>query len=194
MSANRSLFGFSLAELLIALAILGVIATFTIPKVLQSNQDSRLNAIAKETAAMLSNALEEHRRHGQLTASTRSSDLTPYINYVKIETSDDDNCGMDAVGSSTSTYGCGFLTSNHFVVLRLHHGGLVRFPSNDPFNGTAATNAIRFFLDPDGKPTGTGGAVGFFLYYNGRLTTQAHCHPSYAGCPYVNSDPSWLKW
>ncbi|MBL8031855.1 MAG: prepilin-type N-terminal cleavage/methylation domain-containing protein [Candidatus Doudnabacteria bacterium] len=40
--------GFTLAELLIALVILGVIATFTIPKVLYANQNTKYNAIAKE--------------------------------------------------------------------------------------------------------------------------------------------------
>lgn len=44
---------FTLAELLIALAILGVIATFTIPKVLTANQNGTFKAIGKETAAML---------------------------------------------------------------------------------------------------------------------------------------------
>lgn len=47
--ANRTQSGFTLAELLIALTILGVIATFTIPKILTAQQASTYNAIAKET-------------------------------------------------------------------------------------------------------------------------------------------------
>ncbi len=39
--------GFTLAELLMALAILGVIATFTIPKILGAQQSSSSNAKAK---------------------------------------------------------------------------------------------------------------------------------------------------
>lgn len=55
--------GFTLAELLIALTILGVIATFTIPKILSSQQDGKLKAIAKETAA----AMEQVIYNGRLT-------------------------------------------------------------------------------------------------------------------------------
>ena len=48
--------GFTLAELLIALGILGVIATFTIPKVLQTNQNAQWQATGKEAIAMISGA------------------------------------------------------------------------------------------------------------------------------------------
>lgn len=45
--------GFTLAELLIALAILGVIAAFIIPKLLVAQQDQKRIAIFKETIAIL---------------------------------------------------------------------------------------------------------------------------------------------
>lgn len=50
--------GFTLAELLIALSILGVIATFTIPKVLQSQQNGKYNTMAKEAIATISQAYQ----------------------------------------------------------------------------------------------------------------------------------------
>lgn len=46
--------GFTLAELLISLAILGIIATFTIPKLLMNQRVSAYNASAKESAASIS--------------------------------------------------------------------------------------------------------------------------------------------
>lgn len=46
--------GFTLAELLIALAILGEIATFTIPKILASSQQQQKKAVFKETIATFS--------------------------------------------------------------------------------------------------------------------------------------------
>ena len=79
-------FAFTLAELLIALAILGVIATFTIPKILDSGSSSEFNTKAKETAGMISEALQIHKLNGQLSSSTISADLTQYMNYVRAET------------------------------------------------------------------------------------------------------------
>jgi prepilin-type N-terminal cleavage/methylation domain-containing protein len=55
MSKQHSL-GFTLAELLIALAILGEIATFTIPKILSSQQNGTNKAKAKEAFSMVSSA------------------------------------------------------------------------------------------------------------------------------------------
>lgn len=49
--------GFTLAELLISLAILGVIATFTIPKILANQQNSQKKAVFKESISAVSNAV-----------------------------------------------------------------------------------------------------------------------------------------
>jgi prepilin-type N-terminal cleavage/methylation domain-containing protein len=66
----RSLSGFTLAELLIALAILGVIATFTIPKVLQSQQNGQKIAIFKETIAAIQQAQDKEQLEGGVTPTT----------------------------------------------------------------------------------------------------------------------------
>lgn len=46
--------GFTLSELLISLALIGLIATFTIPKVLTTLQDQQQKALIRETVATLS--------------------------------------------------------------------------------------------------------------------------------------------
>ena len=61
MRNKNSQLAFTLAELLIALAILGVIATFTIPKILDSGSNSQWNAIGKEAAAMVSGAYQSYK-------------------------------------------------------------------------------------------------------------------------------------
>ncbi len=53
MRILKAKFGFTLAELLIALAILGVIVTFTIPKILNSQTNNQKKAVFKETIAAL---------------------------------------------------------------------------------------------------------------------------------------------
>jgi len=55
--------GFTLAELLISLVILGVIAAFAIPKILQSQQNQQEKAIFKETLSTLSQLAKN--RNGQ---------------------------------------------------------------------------------------------------------------------------------
>ena len=78
--------GFTLAELLIALAILGVIATFTIPKILDSGSNSKHNSIAKEASALVSEAFQVYKLNSASIIDTGINEYTPYINYVKIET------------------------------------------------------------------------------------------------------------
>ncbi len=55
--ATTKQYGFTLAELLIALAILGVIATFSIPKILNAQQNQQKNAIFKESIGAISAAV-----------------------------------------------------------------------------------------------------------------------------------------
>ena len=51
--SSKTIQGFTLAELLIALAILGVIATFTIPKILAGSSESQNKALFKETISAI---------------------------------------------------------------------------------------------------------------------------------------------
>lgn len=79
--------GFTLAELLIALAILGVIAVFTIPKVLNSQQDSQKRAVLKEAVASLYQICEIGANEGSLDATTSGTQLGTYfldhLNFIK---------------------------------------------------------------------------------------------------------------
>jgi len=106
MKHSRSQRGFTLAELLLALVILGVIATFTIPKVLQSRQDSQRDAVLKETFSAISSAAYTGVINGTLTQSGYITYFKQNINTVK--TCNDaaaDGCwpGSSTAGSNTST-------------------------------------------------------------------------------------------
>jgi prepilin-type N-terminal cleavage/methylation domain-containing protein len=188
--------GFTLAELLICLTILGVIATFTIPKVLAAQQGTSWRATAKEAAAALSEAYTIYRLATPPTANTSTSDIAPYLNYVRLATSGtiDHVTGQTSLDCATAVPGC----------LRLHNGGTL-FPGGSRFGNTNPTNYIHFHFDPDGRysnsTTGPGKAISILLYYNGRVATAAERKTSdetYIGGTGYNWGPDtpadWFSW
>ncbi|HEY9687807.1 MAG TPA: type II secretion system protein [Coleofasciculaceae cyanobacterium] len=178
--------GFTITELLIALMILGEIATFTIPKVLQTQQNSKYNAMAKEVAGSLSDAFIILKSKTTVSATTKAVDFGPYLNYVKIDTGP--GTVQDAWGSS---YNCN--SSNPCYVL--HNGGYLLL-WNQQFTGTTNLHRTIMIFDPDGSGIERG--VWYVFYYNGRLTTLSTCLAGTigeAGCPYGSAaDPSYFKW
>lgn len=193
-----SLPGFTLAELLIALLIIGEIATFTIPKIIYAQQNGKFNAVTLEAAGMISAAFQQYQGTGGDTSSMNATQLTQYFNYIAIDTSsliDDVGTGSSiSCGSSTP---CFKLASGAV----LHHWG-------DNFCNAKPTG-IPYDLDPDGVYSGTtngpGKSVRFFLYNNGRLSTEGAIDTNTqwgtggSGCAHTRSaipanDPSWFSW
>lgn len=188
--------GFTLAELLIALAILGVIATFTIPKVLLVQQGQQYNAMAKEVAGMISAAFQQYRLTNEVTATMVAGDLTPYFNYVNLDTTRtiDNKYGSTTSSCTVAGGGC----------LMLHNGGALRY-NGSTLAGTNLTNALEFIFDPDGIQTDNttdspGKSVNFFLYSNGLLTSRENTLPNTAASggtyatPSSIADPPWFSW
>jgi len=186
---------FTLAELLIALAILGVIATFTIPKVLFAHESAKDNAIAKEAIAMISGAYSQYQVDATATSATTAADFTPYMNYVWVDT--------NAAHTIDDSYNAGTDVDcdNVHICLKLANGSVLMYftPS---FGGTNATNALQFHIDPDGVVTdgttnGPGKALDFWLYYNGRITTNENMTPNTCtsfSCYNPGTDPPWFSW
>lgn len=184
--------GFTLAELLIALAILGEIATFTIPKIIASQQNGQRNAQMKETVATIAAAYQQAQLSGIVTSSTRLQHLTPYMNYASVDTSAtiDDHVGF------------GSLSCNGGVpCYRLHSGALLMDRAG--FGGTATTNAMVMHLDMEGNysgsTTGSGKSVQIILFYNGRIASRGQLSTGFtsslgAWTTEPNADPSWASW
>jgi prepilin-type N-terminal cleavage/methylation domain-containing protein len=176
--------GFTLAELLISLAILGVIATFTIPKIITAQRDAKFNAIAKEAAAMVTGAYQQYQSQNTPTSNTGISTLTPYMNYV----STDSSTIIDHMYGSNG-YACGSGGSGGCI--RLHNGAIIRYNTSVGFGGTASTDNIWFAVDPDGVYSGTtngyGKAIEFIFYYNGRISTRGMENGT-------TQDPPWFSW
>jgi prepilin-type N-terminal cleavage/methylation domain-containing protein len=189
--------GFTLAELLIALTILAEIATFTIPKVLQSQQMNKFKAIGKENIAMAAAAFQLHQLNGKVASSTKFTDLTQYMNYTKFDTVtplDGDQGSTPSAGSSCANYAC----------IRLANGSFILWDPSESFGGTNITNVITFMIDPDGKitdgtATGPGHAVMALIYYNGRITDIGSAVPTGVSSAYTWSQntgavPPWFSW
>lgn len=175
--------GFTLAELLISLAILGVIATFTIPKVLYSSTNGKATAIAKEAASMISGALSAYLLSNSIVDGTTEGTLTPYMNYVSVSTT----------GTDMTTSAC----AANAPCLKLHNGGTLQYGVGSEFRGTSTTGAVLFNLDPDAS--GPLGPVTFVLMENGRLTTQqaagaaSYTTTTDAAFTPITTDPSYIQ-
>jgi prepilin-type N-terminal cleavage/methylation domain-containing protein len=194
----KHLSGFTLAELLVALAILGIIVTFTIPKVLVTGQEQQKVAVAKEVAAMISGAFQQAKAAGIVSANTKPRDLTPYMNYVSVDTS---GSLVDAIpGNASNT------CNSTSLCLKLHNGGVLWF-QNWQFGGTSSLYTIEMSYDPDGSQNTTSTADGplkavqFTLYYDGFLTTRGYTKPNSCNIwdctglqPNSTLDPSWFHW
>lgn len=151
---------------------------------------------AKEAASTISGAYSSYQLSNTPDTTTVPKDIAPFINYVKYDT----GTTIDAE-QGANTYTC----SNSQPCLLFHNGGLL-FCRSHSFNGTANTNAISYFFDPDGKVTdgttnGPGKSVMFFLYYNGRLTTRdkvtsntQDSSGTYNPNASPTKDPPWFSW
>jgi prepilin-type N-terminal cleavage/methylation domain-containing protein len=186
--------GFTLAELLICLVILGVIATFTIPKIITSQVNGQYNASAKEVASMISGAYTSYSRSNTVTSNTSAGDLTPYMNYV----APDSSTTIDLFQEAT-TRAC----NGGYSCVKLHNGGMLLWASAG-FMGTNTTNAVYFYYDPDARVTdgttnGPGKSVCLWLYYDGRITSYTNLSPGtvYGGGTVgalPTADPPWFSW
>ena len=150
--------------------------------------------MAQEVAAILSEAIQTYRLNNTISASTSWTDITPYINYVYI----DSVTPIDSVPTFT-TYGCnpGLYT---LFCLSMHNGGKIRL-GNSSFSGTTSNNVIGVEYDPDGSYSGStsgeGKAIGFNFYYDGKVDSFGVQQGSVCdsnGCFTSDPDPDWFSW
>jgi len=197
---------YTLTELLIALSVLGVIATFTIPKILTAYQSQKSRASAKEMAAMIVGAYEAYKKdngyEGTPDPATIGNmvitDLIPYMNYTQQYTGGliDDRPGGTLFDCSTDT------------CYQFANGMILRMRSNRKFCNDTTLTALPFYFDPDGVYSGStadspGKAVNFYLYLNGTLRTRGSITASTcvkqgatqtADNPVPAEDPAWFGW
>lgn len=175
------------------MAILGVIATFTIPKVLSAQQDAKSNAIAKEAIASIVHAYQLYGLENSPDASTKLKDtITPYLNYVRVDTS--------TVGAFDYPYGTQGDCDANNPCYYFANGAVIQL-YNISFGATTPLNGVWFLIDPDGSRINSpqGGGLEAMLYFNGRVATWGTL---FSGTdtgwgPYsanTANDPVWFSW
>lgn len=92
--------GFTLAELLSVMMILGVIMTFTIPKVLAASDDSRKKTVFREAIASINAIIYNGNITGQLQKGAADVYILNHINAIKICQTDSSAQGCYAQGFS----------------------------------------------------------------------------------------------
>lgn len=85
MTSNKKLSGFTLAEVLITLGIIGVVAALTIPSLMNSTQDNEFKSALKEANTILSQAIVKMTTDngGTLTGICASNDSVCFKNMIK---------------------------------------------------------------------------------------------------------------
>ena len=190
---------FSLTEVLIALALMGVLAAMTIPKVLVSQQKSTYNPKVKEAVFMVQSAYTDYQMENTPGSTTTFGNLTPYINYVKVNSTAtiDDAGSVSGCGGTVPSVSCATAGKTCIV---LPNGTILYYTTATQFNNTASTNALSFIVDPDGKYSNDGSAW-IFLYFNSNTKSVGHISantsnssPSSPFNPNTVADPDWFEW
>jgi prepilin-type N-terminal cleavage/methylation domain-containing protein len=164
--------GFTLSELLVSLAVLGLIAAFAIPKVLTSVGDSSTLAVIKESMAIVSQAYDQIKAENNGFVSTAMNNslttgIASKINYVSSGLYTESAAGVADLHDTATA-----CTASNLCGLRLQNGAIIQVKTGDSFAVTPAgavdMGCIVFNIDVDGTGA-TYKRVSLVLGYDGRL-------------------------
>jgi prepilin-type N-terminal cleavage/methylation domain-containing protein len=132
----KKLVAFTLAELLIALAILGLAAGFTIPKVLTASNNAQTKAILKEDIGIISTVLQKCEAENRLYTQSASK----LNNSVH-------GCFLDHLNTVSSDYCQNNISACNVGGVVLHNGSTLSLNYGYPIisvdvNGSAPPNVV----------------------------------------------------
>lgn len=147
---------------MISLALLGIIATFTIPKVLSVQQNAQRIAILKETVAMISELVYQGVLTGELGSSNTRNFFQQRVNYVSFCSSNasTEGCWDQALQGNVS----GDVTQPGF---RLHNGAVVVGVDNccNWGGGVMGNSVVIDWNGTDGPNISGDDILQLYLYY-----------------------------
>jgi prepilin-type N-terminal cleavage/methylation domain-containing protein len=171
--------GFTMSELLIGLGILGLIAAFSVPKLLNVSNAALANAKVHKAAQAVVNGLEKWTQENGRSASTTPANIMNVVQHNGLitdgrsvdwtpGTSDDFTCVTNPAADHESS--C-YQMPDGSVLFFILHWSSADFTSF----GTSPENSLYFGVDPDGIVTedtsrsSTSNTTAFYLSFNGRL-------------------------
>lgn len=135
----RSEKAFTLVELLISMTLVGTITTFTIPKILSSQQNMRQKAVFAETISALNEIFVNPCLRGEITEANVGSYFRSHLNAVKI-------CTSDSMAEGC-WFGTDLVAQGHTEGVVMHNGAVIA--GLDDAVGTSGTDT--FMIDWDGS-------------------------------------------
>lgn len=171
--------GFTLAELLVALLILGEIAAFTIPKVLNAQQNGRKIAIAKEVMGTAGAIYTKLKMEGTLTTTTGAA-FARNMNYIS---EDRTSVIDDAPSTGWGSLDCATWWAKCY---KLHSGAIVGADDVGPMGSTSVNESLWLLVDVDASYQGDNSGFWINIHGNGWMTTDWLDRP--------NLEPSWFHW
>ncbi len=168
--------GFTLSELLVGLGIIGLIAAFAIPKVLNASSAALANAKVHKAAQAVANGLEKWTEQNGRSGETTPANIMNMVQHNGLIT---DGRLVDWVPNGDMDFTCSPSSVSEYVgtCYQMPDGAVLYFIGSatwDTFGGNA-DNTLYFGVDPDGITTdddtqsNTSAATAFFISSNGRL-------------------------
>jgi prepilin-type N-terminal cleavage/methylation domain-containing protein len=155
--------GFSLAELMVTLAVVGVVSTLTVPAVMSNVQEGQRRAVFKETITMLGQLAYQGVASGEFTEANAISYMQSKLNAAKV-------CPTNG-----STEGCTTVTypehnQHQRPSVLLANGAYVAL--NTANSNFSAYNDLAVFIDSDGaKGPNSRGVDSLWIYLHTIDTT-----------------------